>query len=110
MNASTGRFKLPDRNVLAGGLVAVLAWLLNLGLGYAGLPSLDADILIPLLLSLWGTFSYLVPPSIADFLARLDGIAKQAATSASSAGQEAEVRAAASSLAHNVSTIKARES
>lgn len=109
MNASTGRFKLPDRNVLAGGLVAVLAWLLNLGLGAAGLPALPADVLIPVLLTLWGAFSYLIPPSVSDFLARLDGVVRQAAGNASSTGQEAEVRTAASTLARNVSALKSKE-
>lgn len=75
MNASTGRYKLPDRNVLAGGVAGIATWGITLGLARAGI-EIPAELVGLLVTAVAGSVAYMVPPTARDFLARLDGVVR----------------------------------
>lgn len=79
MNASTGRFKLPDRNVLAGGIAGLATWALTLLLARLGI-EIPAELVGLLVTTVAGAFAYMVPPTVGDFLARLDGVVRRVGT------------------------------
>lgn len=78
----------PDRNVLAGGVVAVVSWIIIAVSGHEGLPiPLEFQALIPAALGYIVT--YLLPPSVQDVIKRInDAIVRVAARSQSSAVSE----------------------
>ena len=96
MNASTGRYKLPDRNVLAGGLAGLAAWGITLGLDRVGI-TVPSELVGLIVTGAAGAAAYMVPPTAADFLARLDGVVRKVggAVSVADAGT---VRSAAAAV------------
>lgn len=100
MNASTGRYKLPDRNVLAGGIAGFVTWGLTLLLARLGV-EIPAELVGLLVTAAAGTFAYMVPPTARDFLARLDGVVRRAGA-ADPATSRGEVEAAAAAIARAV--------
>lgn len=80
MNASTKRFTLPDRNVLAGGIASVAALLVVAGLRIIGY-DVPLDYALMVVAIIGPTISYFVPPTIKDFFARFDAVLREAAAS-----------------------------
>lgn len=62
---------LPDRKILVGGLASLLAWVLVLCAAKLGfvLPLEQATALVA---AVYGIVAYLVPPSVADVVKRVD--------------------------------------
>lgn len=74
-------WKLPDRKVWASGLAGLAAWLLSIALErWAGM-DIPSDLLGPVIVAVVGSVAYMVPPSVGEFLMRLDATVKQAADS-----------------------------
>lgn len=62
---------MPDRKIWAGGLGAVVAWVLVVVAQKYGLP-LDMTTATTIVVSVGGMLSYLVPPSERDIVKRLN--------------------------------------
>ena len=79
---------IPDRKVLAGGIIGVLSFFASTALG------LEAETSAGIAAALWGIANYFIPASLADVVNKIDGTLKKIG------GNEdmtvAEVKAAAS--------------
>lgn len=65
---------IPDRKVWAGGIASVVAFFIGMAVG------LDPDVLTPVVIGVYGLVAYLVPPSVLDWLNRVDGIIRSTAS------------------------------
>lgn len=66
---------IPDRKVLAGGLAAVLAWLVTVALAGWGV-SIPTEVVGGAVAGAYALIAYLVPPSVGDLLKRADDTLK----------------------------------
>lgn len=67
---------LPDRKFLAGGVAGLVTWLLTLAASTAGV-EIPAELMTSAVGLVMGAVYYLVPPSAADIVRRIDGDLKR---------------------------------